>query len=86
MRVERERDESGQYATKVVLSRRNLLALLAKLDGHPPNSLCTLVSPSFYPPAVVVAEEDDYHYAHPSREYADPGTIHPDTEEAMYHG
>ena len=62
------------------LSRRNLVSLLAKLDGNPPNSACTLVAPSAN--IVVHAEEDDVHYAHESREGAPAGYVHPSTAAA----
>lgn len=69
---------------RVTLSRRNLRALLAKLDGHPPGSYASLRSPNFYSPSVLVtAEEDEVHYAHESREGNGPGWLHPDTEAAM---
>jgi homoserine kinase len=48
----------------VKLSRRNLLTLLAKLDGHPPNSACTIQGGSDAWGYFVVAEEDEEHYAH----------------------
>lgn len=48
--------------TSVVLSRRNLLALLAKLDGHPPNSLCSIDGGADAPGFMVTAEEDHFHY------------------------
>lgn len=50
-------------ADLVVLSRRNLLTLLAKLDGHPPNSACTIGGGTDAPGLFVKAEEDDVHYA-----------------------
>jgi len=69
----------------VTLSRRNLLTLLAKLDGHPPNSACTIVLPGGGegPGLVVRAEENDAHYqARPEP----PGPMHPDTEARMAAG
>lgn len=58
------------------LTRRNLNALLAKLDGNPPNSACTIVAPEggFY----VKAVEDAEHYANRA-----PGVMHPDTEQKI---
>ena len=48
----------------IELSRRNLLSLLAKLDGHPPNSACTIISPMPSPIEVsVTAVEDEAHYS-----------------------
>lgn len=69
----------------LVLSRRNLEALLAKLDGHPPGSALTLGAPSQYGEFYVRAEEDESHYAHASREEAVGvrGPLHPDTERAL---
>jgi hypothetical protein len=63
------------------LSRRNLLALLVKLDGSPPKSARTLISPSNA--FQVTAESDLEHYNHPSREDATPGPMHPATELMM---
>lgn len=67
----------------IYLSRRNLLALLAKLDGHPPDSRCTIGSPSTTEYFLITAEEDDVHYEHASRETTRgmAGPMHPDTEE-----
>jgi hypothetical protein len=65
----------------VTLSRRNLLTLLAKLDGYPPNSECTIVFPGGEGPELLVhAEEDAEHYA---RRIAPPGPMHPDTEDRV---
>jgi hypothetical protein len=62
----------------VTLSRRNLLTLLAKLDGHPPNSACTIVLPGVEGPELrVKAEENELHY---QNRPAPPGPMHPDTE------
>lgn len=48
---------------EVVLSRRNLRALLAKLDGHPAGSSCTLVREMGDGRLLVLsAEEDGVHY------------------------
>jgi hypothetical protein len=49
----------------IELTRRNLLALLAKLDGHPPNSACTICSPITIgvPSWCVRAVENDAHYS-----------------------
>ncbi len=64
---------------EVTLSRRNLRALLAKLDGAPDSSERAIAlreeNGSFL---VVRAEEDAAHYA--GRE---PGPMHPDTEAAI---
>lgn len=62
----------------IVLSERNLWALLAKLNGHPPDSAATIVGGSDAPGVVVRAEINAVHYA--DRE---PGPIHGETEEEM---
>ena len=68
----------------VILSRRNLTSLLAKLDGHPPDSACTIGGGDDAPGLFVKAEEDDVHYA--SRVVpvgtAKYGPMHPSTETA----
>lgn len=60
----------------VELTRRNLKSLLAKLDGHPPDSMCTLVDPDNK--IAVKAVEDAAHYADRS-----PGPMHDDTEAGL---
>lgn len=65
---------------RVVLSRRNLLSLLSKLDGSPADSACTIE----YDGVFVSAEEDEVHYSHPGRPAGLlPGVMHPDTEAAL---
>ncbi len=59
----------------VVLSRRNLLTLLAKLDGHPPDSHCMIYGGSDAPGLLIKAEEDDEHYKD-----RPAGQMHDDTE------
>ena len=59
----------------IVLSRRNLEALLAKLDGHPPHSVCTLVGDR----CTVTAEENDVHY----KDRPEPGPMHEETEAVL---
>jgi len=68
----------------LILSRRNLLSLLAKLDGHPPDSACIIGGGTDALGFFVKAEEDDVHYA--DRGYPKWGEMHPDTEEAMKRG
>src|SRR5437868_4351803 len=65
--------DTGRIA--VELSRRNLLTLLAKLDGHPPNSACTIEKDfiDVYLSVKAVPDEDAYR-DHP------PGEMHPATE------
>lgn len=67
----------------IVLSRRNLRSLLAKLDGNPPESFCTIVGGKDAPGVVVRAEPDDVHYG--SRGFT-AGPMHPDTEAALHRG
>lgn len=59
----------------VILSRRNLLTLLLKLDT--PGSEHTIVKPGGI---VVVAEPDEVHYANRPK---GPGQMHPDTEARL---
>ena len=56
----------------VTLSRRNLLALLAKLSGSPEGSHCSIA----WDRLIVHAEPDDVHYAG----RVPPGPMHPTTE------
>jgi len=68
----------------LIVSRRNLLSLLAKLDGAPNGSFCEIVfrhpdSAPFH----LYAEEDAVHYAHPSRLGSPPGEMHEDTERQI---
>ncbi len=56
----------------VTLSRRNLLALLAKLSGSPEGSHCSIG----WDRLIVHAEPDDVHYAG----RVPPGPMHPATE------
>lgn len=56
---------------RLVVSRRNLLALLTKLDGNPLASACTIEREGFY----LQAEEDVVHYAD-----RPAGPMHHDTE------
>jgi hypothetical protein len=65
----------------ITLSRRNLLTLLAKLDGKPASSLRTIyIGGGDQPLLVVTAEDDDTHYG--SRGCG-PGPMHQDTERAI---
>lgn len=74
----------GGTRIEVRVSRRNLLTLLAKLDGHPPDSACTILGPVIWPATTLLAEEDDVHYNDAARVEAvgdnQPGQMHPDTE------
>lgn len=55
-----------------VLTRRNLETLLAKLNGHPPGSSCTILKGGVF----VRAVENEAHYSERT-----PGPIHPGTAE-----
>ena len=72
-------DRCDQEVIEVVLSRRNLLTLVAKLDRHPPQSVATIIGPDEEgrPTLVVRAEEDSPHYG---RRPFGPGKMHPLTE------
>lgn len=62
-------------AAKVIeLTRTNLRVLLAKLDGSPPNSACTIGNAGWW----VRAVEDGEHYADRPR-----GEMHPATEAVI---
>ena len=79
MRIDRSVPEHAHMA--ITLSRRNLLALLAKLDGHPPDSAATLVWGDPNGGSITVrAEENDPHYG--SRGYG-PGPMVSDTEDQI---
>lgn len=67
-------DENGV----IVLSRRNLLTLLTKLDGYPPNSYCMISGGTDAPGVVIRAEEDHIHY-----DDRPAGEMHPDTEQRV---
>lgn len=58
------------------LTRRNLTALLAKLDGHPSGSTCTLVDPDNQ--VAVRAVEDVEHYSN-----RPPGPMVEETESHL---
>ena len=83
MRTQFYQDTLGEWITEVVLSRRNVAALLAKADGHPSGSACALVGPTMYPCTIVRVEPDDVHYAHESREDLPPGPLHENTERHL---
>lgn len=71
-------------AIRVALSERNLKTLLAKLQGHPPDSACTLTYPTKEGYILIVtAEPDALHYANPERDIPYPGPMHPDTERKI---
>lgn len=69
----------------VTLSARNLKALLAKLEGNPPDSACTISYDTRDGVTLVVsAEPDAVHYVHPERDVPGiAGPMHPDTEERL---
>ena len=66
----------GEPFVTIELTRRNLLVLLAKLDGNPPNSACTILDSRGR--VAVRAVEDAEHYS--DRE---PGLMHADTEAVL---
>ena len=69
---------------RVVLSERNLRALLAKLAGHPPDSACTLQYVTKDGVFLSVhAEPDTAHYNNPERDSPKPGELHPATEAVL---
>lgn len=72
---------------RVVLSRKNLLALLHKLDmpgsgREIHNDFCFVNGEEDRSIKLILnCEDDDEHYAHASRgEFTMAGTMHPDTE------
>ena len=68
----------------VYLSERNLKALLAKVQGHPPDSACTIEYVTREGLTLIVtAEPDDVHYGNPERVLSVAGPMHPATE-AMF--
>lgn len=62
----------------VILSRRNLMTLLAKLDGHPKGSACAIIGGDDAIGIAVIAEEDEIHYAGRI-----PGVMHHETESRI---
>ena len=65
------------FHQKIELTRRNLLALLAKLDGNPPDSACTISKSRWQ----IKAVEDDEHYSDRR-----PGRMHEATEAVVRAG
>lgn len=63
----------------VFLSQRNLLALLAKLDGLPADSERTIALDTEAGTLLVTAEPDHQHYG----DRPPPGPMHPATEEGI---
>ena len=61
----------------IELTRRNLESLLAKLDGHPPDSFCQLELDGW----TVRAVENAEHYI-----LRHPEVVHPATMSAMREG
>jgi hypothetical protein len=70
-------DRVDGSVVQVTLSRRNLLALLAKVDGHPAVSSKAIIFPGTdnEPTLVVLAASDETHYGRRSC-----GPMHPATE------
>lgn len=73
-------DKQDWKHVNITLSKRNLLSLLAKLNGYPPQSCCTLKKLEGKVILTVCAEDDHTHYA--NRGYP-PGEVHPETAEAI---
>ena len=71
----------------IALSRRNLLALIAKLDGHPAGSAKTLTYETGDGVRLVIrAEEDNEHYLNQERDSPLPGRLNADTDGAIRSG
>ena len=76
--------EMSAGVVRVIVSERNLKALLAKLEGYPRASACTITYDTRDGVRLfVTAEPDDIHYANPERDLPFPGEMHPDTEERI---
>jgi hypothetical protein len=73
-------DRVDGRVVQVTLSRRNLLALLAKVDGCPAVSSKAIIFPgtASEPTLVVLAESDETHYG--GSRSCGPGPMHPATE------
>lgn len=69
-------ESNNNIPVLIVLSRRNLQALLAKLDQ--PDSARTLLGGADARGVIVRAEDDDEHYAD-----RDPGPVSPETQRRM---
>lgn len=66
---------------EIVLSERNIRALLAKLSGFPLDSACMIcIEDSEGVTLCVKAESNDTHYG--TRPWP-PGTMHPETESFL---
>ncbi len=79
MNIEWQQNKHGAVReVDVELTRTNLMTLLSKLDGHPPNSACTIFKMIDGAYVQVKAVEDSRHYSDRPR-----GIMHPDTEQAM---
>jgi len=76
------RVEVTSQKVKVVLSKRNLLALLEKVKGFPAGGYMTIVKPDPTTGILIVAtgEPDELHY---SEDRGPAGVMHLSTEVAM---
>ena len=74
--------EDNKDKISIVLSRRNILSLLAKLDGHPKDSALTIFKIDDNSGKIfeISAEENYIHYG--TRAYP-PGNMHSDTERQI---
>lgn len=70
-------DGDGEPSIEVRISRRNLLALLVKLDLQPGSS-CTLVKPCGPIDVIIRADPDETHRPYQDRP---PGPMQPETED-----
>ena len=74
-------DRVTRTLVEITLSRRNLLTLLAKLDGFPPGPAWIAIDSGNEVPVLVVrAEEDDKHY---SKRDEPPGPMSASTEQRI---
>lgn len=72
-----EQGDGGIAGIKVVLSRRDIEGLLAKLNGE---TQPLLQGPTSCFPTIVTVEENEEHAAHPRAEHPPPARLHPDME------
>lgn len=81
MNVELIDEGGGHVLARVTLSERNVRTLMAKIEGHPPESHKQLTRQVNHTVGLmVIVEDDEKHYG--DRGYG-PGPMHPDTETAM---
>jgi hypothetical protein len=72
---------SARPLLDIALSERNLIVLLSKLyTPHSKRCLRCCDVPAEFAHADITAELDEFHYAHPTREGAPAGPMHPIAE------